>query len=120
VALERPPEAEETVRLRPRATRPSDRLNPSKDGGLPWIFRDGFRTPGRRFGEASSLLPALMKRPNTFLIHGPPPLAQCRLDASTIANLVGRRGSGVTIAAPADEFGIHRTTVMAHLRRAGA
>jgi hypothetical protein len=109
VAFERPPEAASTAAQGAHEER---QRRVDRAGRL--------AKPRPSFSEATSILPALLKGPNTVLIHGPPPHAQRRLDASTIADLVGRRGSGVTIEALADEFGIHRTTVMAFLRRAGA
>ena len=42
---------------------------------------------------------------------------QTRLTVSQIDDLLARRAVGTTIAELATRFGIHRTTVMAHLKR---
>lgn len=43
---------------------------------------------------------------------------QVRLTDGSVARLVASRRSGATIAEVAEDFRVHRTTVMAYLRRA--
>jgi DNA-directed RNA polymerase specialized sigma24 family protein len=42
-----------------------------------------------------------------------------RLSAAEVEDLIGRHHEGATVNVLATEFGIHRKTVMDHLRRAG-
>jgi AraC-like DNA-binding protein len=46
--------------------------------------------------------------------------AQTRLSAPQVDRLIALYGAGVSISGLADEFNIHRTTVMKHVERAGA
>ena len=76
--------------------------------------------PRQSFIRAVALLPVLMARPYVPPIHRPVWQVQHRLDASEVAALIDGRTAGATIEALTREFGIHHTTVIAHLRRAAA
>lgn len=71
--------------------------------------------------KAAELLPTLLTRPLLpGISNAPTRQVQRRLNASTIAALFDRRTEGATIELLATEFGVHRTTVIAHLHRSCA
>jgi len=69
------------------------------------------------FVRTVTLLPALMARACCPPIRHPGRQVQRRLDPSDVSALIGRRTAGATIEVLAMQFGIHRTTVLAHLKR---
>lgn len=69
------------------------------------------------FVRVPALLPALMARACCPPIRHPGLQVQRRLDPSDVATLIARRTAGASIEVLAMEFRVHRTTVIAHLRR---
>ncbi|HQZ37326.1 MAG TPA: hypothetical protein PK020_23070 [Ilumatobacteraceae bacterium] len=63
------------------------------------------------------LLPVVLGRPIPTHRADPVVQRQRRLSGDFISELIHRRRDGETIDSLADAFGVHRTTVMAHVAR---
>jgi len=73
--------------------------------------------PSSQLERACALLPELLKRIPGSCRSDRSAQRQVRLSNVDIRRLVDDRHSGLTIVALAARYGIHRTTVMEHLRR---
>ena len=75
--------------------------------------------PRESLTVAFSLLHSILARSETRRPGARHVQAQRRLNTAEIGALRDARHEGVTIDGLAGQFGIHRTTVLAHLRREG-
>ena len=82
-------------------------------------LRGRLTNPPYNFGRVVELLPVILARPVRRDRAAAKPQQQRRLTPVEVDKLVQERVDGQTIATLARQFGVHRTTVMAHLRRIG-
>jgi len=73
--------------------------------------------PCDAFLAMRGLLPVVLGRPIPTHRADPVVQRQRRLSGDFISELIHRRRDGETIDSLADAFGVHRTTVMAHVAR---
>jgi hypothetical protein len=73
--------------------------------------------PHDAFVAVTGVLPAMLPRPTPTRTANPVVRHQRRLSGDVVSELVGGRHRGETVDSLAAAFGVHRTTVMAHVAR---